>query len=288
MPTGWPCWPVLYTYLFAASEEAMSVHDDTRTLLRALGAAIDANKGLPSDSDEWLLDAEGLALKCVFHGSSTAQLHSGTELPPARATLLDVASMNVLARATIESFLTFHYVFAAPKEAPAKTFRHLAWVLAGLLERQGFAASETENQQKLADEQAQILTLQERLRASEELQCMTPKQQRSVLERGAWRQQSWKEIALSTGMSPLHAVQEYTYLSSFAHSGSLSVLQVRQARSPTQRYSLAEGTLRLVNVALAFMTRSYCGLFSRVDEAFRTQSTLASTVQHWVDLGSHV
>jgi hypothetical protein len=274
--------------MFDASEGAMSVHDDTETLLGALGTAIDANKGLPSDSDEWLLDAEGLALKCLFHGRSTAQLNSETALPVAGANLLDVASMNVLARATIESFLTFHYVFAAPTESAAKEFRHLAWVLADLLERQGFAASEAVNQQKLADEQAQVLSLQQRLSDSQELQRMTPKQQKALLERGDWRQQSWKEIALSAGMSPLHAVQAYAYLSSFAHSGSLSVLQVRQAKTFSDRSFLAQGTLRLVNVALAFMARSYCGLFFRAGEALRAHATFAATVQHWVELGSHV
>jgi hypothetical protein len=266
----------------------MSVRGATRVLLDALSAAIEGNKGVPSGADEWLLDAEGLALKCLFHGTSTAQLHAGTVLRAAGATILDVASMNVLARATIESFLTFHYVFVGPTEASTKEFRHLAWVLADLVERQGFTASGAAHQQQIADEQAQILSLQKRLRASPELQRLTRKQQTSVLERSDWRRQSWKDIALSAGMSPLHAVQAYTYLCSFAHSGSLSVLQVRQAKGAEERSMLAEGTLRLLNVALAFMVHSYCSLFPRAAGAVHAESTFASTVQEWVDLGSQV
>lgn len=260
--------------------------EGTRSLIQALGVAVDANKRVRADADEWLLDAEGLAVKCLFHGSSCVRLHSGTALPGFDATVLDIASMNVVARATIESFLTFHYVFASPQDSATRELRHLAWVLSDLLERQDFRATEPANRQQLADEREQIETLRIRIGGNPVFQKMTPKQKRRLLEDGEWRWQSWSGIARDAGMSELHADQAYRYLCSFAHSGSLSVLQVRQAKSAVDQKRLADGTLRLVNVAVAFMTKAYSSLFPKAGTALATEDALAACVAEWVRLGT--
>lgn len=86
--------------------------------------------------------------------------------------------MNVLARATMESFLTFHYVFASAQDSVTRELRYLAWVLSDLLERQEFRATEPQNERQLADEREQIETLRKRLGANPVLQKMTVKQRR--------------------------------------------------------------------------------------------------------------
>lgn len=63
--------------------------EGTLGLIEALRVAVEANRGVPADVDEWLLDAEGLAVKCLFHGSSCLELHSGTVVPRPDATVLD-------------------------------------------------------------------------------------------------------------------------------------------------------------------------------------------------------
>jgi len=196
--------------------------------------------------------------------------------------------MNVFARATVESFLTFHYVSASPKEGSTKELRHLAWILTDLLERQRFRATELAHQQQLAEEREQIQTLQEGIRANSAFQEMTPKQQAALLNDGKWRWQSWVQIGRDAGLSEVHADQAYRFLCSFAHSGSLSVLQLRQAKSPEDRRQLADAALRFVNVPLAFMTKAYCSLFAKAAAALTADTALAAQVEEWVRLGTEV
>jgi hypothetical protein len=115
--------------------------------------------------------------------------------------------------------------------AALREFRHLSWALADLLERQEFQATTPEHKKQLENEAAQIQDIQRRLQASGERQTLTAKQQEQLFKNGRWRWQGWTEIALDAGMSPLHADQLYRYLCSFAHSGSLSVLQLRQPKT---------------------------------------------------------
>ena len=238
------------------------------------------------DADERVLDAQGLAVKCLFHASSCLALYAGTVVASTGTPVLDTPSMNVLARAAIESSLTFHYLFVAPPDASHQEFRHLSWVLADLLERQAFRATTPEHKQQLEDEARQIEDIRSRLQANAELSKLSIKQQGQLLTKGKWRWRGWTDIALDAGMSALHADQLYRYLCSFAHSGSLSVLQLRQPKTMDDKRALGEGALRTVNVPLAFMTRGYSAVFPAASAAVATHPTLAGAVDLWFTLGS--
>lgn len=107
-------------------------------LLEILGRVAEANKGVVAGADDRILDAEGLLLKFFWHAASALYLFRSTTLPDIRASFFDSASINVLGRAALETFLVFHYVFTAPTSENEKDFRYVSWTLAGLLERQKF------------------------------------------------------------------------------------------------------------------------------------------------------
>jgi len=207
------------------------VTKDTLSLLEAFYIVLEANRGVPSDADDRVLDAEGVAMKCFFHASSCFYLHRSTTIPELGASFFDHASMSVLARATIEAFLVFQYVFVSPATENEREFRHQSWVLADLLDRQDAPATLPESQQKQREERTLIDDIRARLRANPEFAKLTPPQQTQLLERRRWRWDGWTTIARNAGLSDLHAESAYRFLSSFAHSGSVSVLQVRQAKS---------------------------------------------------------
>ena len=85
-------------------------------LLDLLGRVNNANEG--SSNDERLIDAHWLANKLISHALTVLYLlFHGTniqDLPSFKSSKLrfvDSASIDVLTRATLESFLVFHYVF---------------------------------------------------------------------------------------------------------------------------------------------------------------------------------
>jgi len=92
----------------------MPKENDFRDLLRVFLRAVEGNKGLPAGEDDRILDAEGLALKFFGHASTAFYIYQGTFLPDSGAKFIDSASINVLGRAALETFLVFHHVFVAP------------------------------------------------------------------------------------------------------------------------------------------------------------------------------
>lgn len=84
----------------------------------------------------------------------------------------------------------------------------------------------------------------------------------------------------------LYADNLYRYMCSYAHSGSLSVLQVRQAMANRDQQDLAENTIRTINVMLAFMVRAYCSLFPKAKAAVSNDEQLVIAVNEWAQLGA--
>ena len=105
-----------------------------------------------------------------------------------------------------------------------------------------------------------------------------------MLKQGQWRRRGWSDIARDAGLKNLHAYEVYRYLCSYAHSGSLSALQLREPKTPADRQRLADGILRVINVAVAFMARAYCSLFPRAKAALQQDAELHEAVMRWVTL----
>jgi hypothetical protein len=261
----------------------MTAGGDLDTLRNALVLALDANIGVPSDPDERVLDAEALAAKCLFHASSCRLLGGGTIVANGRTRVLDIASLNVLVRATLESSLVFHHLFVSPQDAVQAELRSLSWALADLLERQGFTASLPESQEIQRQEREQIEAISNRLEANTHFQGLTQKQQRRVLEDGYWSP-GWAPIAHDAGLSDLHATQVHRYLSSYAHSGSLSVLQLRQAKNSEDRRRFLDSAFRLANIGLAVMIKGYCSFFPKAGQALQQHPLFTAKVDEWIHL----
>lgn len=78
---------------------------DLVLLLSILFDVVEANKGVPADTDERVLDAEGLALKFFAHSLSVLYLYRGVTLPDLSNQINkfpDPSSLNVVARAAFE------------------------------------------------------------------------------------------------------------------------------------------------------------------------------------------
>jgi hypothetical protein len=92
-----------------------------------------------AQNDEKLVEAESLASKFFSHAASAFHLSRGTtikDFPSTQVSFFDAASINVLARAVVESFLTFHYIFGSDISQEERDFRFYSWQSGGLKERQ--------------------------------------------------------------------------------------------------------------------------------------------------------
>ena len=235
---------------------------DYQELLSLLIDVVEANKGVVAGDDDRVLDAEGLALKFVFHAASALYLYRSTSLPELHARFFDAGSVNVVSRAALETFLVFHYVFVEPASDQDRDYRYGAWVLARCLERQRFPVWSAEVRAALEHEARLIGPFTDRLKANGTFAGLSPGHQKKVLK-GEWKLLSWTEIARSAGLHDINAKAAYSYLCGYAHAGNLSILQLRQADSSEAQRSLCASSMNLVLIAMANLVKSDRALFPK-------------------------
>jgi hypothetical protein len=258
-------------------------------LLDLLARIIEANKGV-EQPDEKLSEAEFLAIKFFQHSASTFYLSRGTiikDLPSVEVNFFDAASINVLARAAVEAFLTFHYIFAASISHEERDFRFYSWLLGGLKERQKFPCDLPESRKRLANEQKLIQNYEQILKNNKVLLNLTKKQSKKILE-GNWRTLSWREIALDAKLPITHAEHFYRYLCGYAHSSSQSTLQLSQANTRETQSALFAGTMGVMKIAMSNFIFEYCELFpnSRLELDKNVESKMAA--EDWLRVGQEV
>lgn len=258
---------------------------DYQRLLKLLIDVAEANKGVAAGDDDRVLDAEGLALKFVFHAASALYLYRSTSLLEFGMSFFDPGSVNVVCRAALETFLVFHYVFVEPTSDDDRDCRYRTWILAGYLERQEFPVWSTEGRAALEREARLIGPLTDRLKANVVFGGLPAGHQKKLLE-GKWRLRSWTDIGRSAGLHDVYAKAFYSYLCGHAHAGNPSVLQMRQADTAESQRSLCEISMTLVLITMANMVKSYCPVFPKAMARLSQEPDRAALVEVWTGVGS--
>jgi hypothetical protein len=252
--------------------------------LKILIDVADENKGTAAGEDDRVLDAEGLALKFVFHAASALYLYRSTSLAELGASFFDPGSVNVVCRAALETFLVFHYLFAEPTTDDDQNCRYMAWVLARYLERQQFPVWSAEGKAVLEREAQLIAPLTDKLKGNAVFAALSARHQKMLLK-GEWRLQYWTEIGRSAGLHDIHAKAFYAYLCGYAHAGNLSILQIRQANTAALQRSLCASSMTLVSIAMANMVKAYCAFFPKSMERLNQEPASVSLVEVWIGVG---
>jgi len=262
----------------------MDAKNDCLKLLDLLGRVLEANKGTATDR-EW--HAEGLANKFFDHAFFVLYLSEGSntlDFPSRPIKISGLASIDVLTRATFEAFLTFHYVFYIPKTEEDGNYRYWAYILAGLKDRQNFPAVTDKQKKVFVNEKEAIEELSDKLRSNAKFQDLNDKQRKKVLK-GDWRLKFWREIAEDADLSKILASDMYSHLCGFAHSSSLSVLQIKQAYKKHDEKSLIEPSIIVVNILAANMIREYCELFTQSKNVLNEDQEGMNLVDLWIQIG---
>lgn len=256
-------------------------------LLDLLCKVSEETKSLVTPDKNRLQDAEGLGVKFCFHSASVFYLSHGTiikDFPSGEIDFVDLPSISVVARSAFEAFLTFQHVFVAPKTNQMRNFRYWAWLLSGLCERRKFPATTPEHRKKKEIEEEQIRELHKKLHSNPEFMCLS-KKWRDNIKKGRWRLSSWKEMAQEAGLDELHASVIYAYLCGYAHSDSLSVLQIHGAKSREQQERLSRIAVQNTMVATANMVFLYCDIFPDGGNALVKNPEATEIAKQWRNVG---
>lgn len=148
-------------------------HDtDYSTLLDLFIRLVESQAGIEIDNESaWLNDAQVLAIKLFRHLVSMRALAAGATVETAGGKtvfFVDHASVKVVARAALETYLVFFYLYGSADRSLSK-FRHKTWQLGGLSDRQRYHASTQEGHDVLAQEKSQIEALKSEIGEGEGL-----------------------------------------------------------------------------------------------------------------------
>jgi hypothetical protein len=234
--------------------------------------------------------AEGLGKKIVNHTLSARHLIQGYQLKLLSSNYepkIDIASIAVLTRAAMETYLTLNHVFVAKECDTTRELRFLSWDLAGYIERADFTAKDPEHiklkEKEVKEANRRILEL-EKLVAYQELNSKKKKQ----IIRGNWRANaSWHDLAIESGFNSDYFSQQYKYLCSYAHSGRLSVIQVQQNDTFKIQQDMADSFMGTLMMILAKNMIDYIKIFPNL-ELVKQNRDLYSIIFLWKEIAERI
>lgn len=253
-------------------------------LLALLINLVESQAGKVFDQEDiWMNSAQILSVKLFRHLCSMQSLARPLILQTQdnpKIAFIDHASVKVITRTALETYLVFFYIFGSQDSSTCK-FRHWTWELGGLIDRQKTHVISQQGQELLAQEKIQIENLRERISTSPLINEYTEKQQKRLLN-GEWRlDKSWKDLGLDAGFHTKYFSNIYNYLCGYSHSSYISALQISGANSTDEQLKLAECMLDIGAVLMAHFCFSYSNAFRDAQKILLANPTSARIAEKW-------
>lgn len=213
--------------------------------------------------NQCLPDCNQLAAKLFFHGATIYWLSHGTKTPvpkPDGASFYDFASVAVLTRSILETYLTMFEIFFEPTSDDEREFRHALWLLSGFVIREKHMPPITTSFETVAQSRREIQELRERLQRTQVYAQLTGPQKRRVMA-GRTVTRETKERLRAAGFGSGTFAGAYSYLSGYVHSDGLSAAQIIQAATKESQLEYVRGAMCLAMTAMAKMILQYKRLF---------------------------
>lgn len=209
--------------------------------------------------EAWRNDAQTLALKLYRHLVSMHNLSEGATVHCSHGLQLrhiDHASIIVIARAALETYLVWHYLYGQPDPKLSK-FRYLTWRLGGLMDRQTLLPVSQTAMKVQSRELVEVEALRAEIETYPQFQEFTLKQQRKLLA-GDWKiALGTSDLALAAGFHGSYFNNVYGYLCGYAHASYISALQVGQAKMLEDQFALVRSIMGIGVVTMAHFSCAY-------------------------------
>lgn len=194
-----------------------TARNEYQKLINVFYSIVDSKAGNNLTEDEiWLMDTETLALKLYYHLSSLFLLSLGTPVnifKDQKKIFYDYSSINVLARVSLETYLTFFYIYCDSDSGIEKLkYRHSVWKIGATIDRLSFNINSNEAIQILAKDKQYLDKKLKEIESSPVYLEMDEKLRRKS-KKGKWRlDKSWADLAEIAGFAKPTFKSLYSYL----------------------------------------------------------------------------
>ncbi len=229
----------------------------------------------------WQKSAETLLMKFAFHGLSVHSLLSGitmrSQYYPKELNglpIFDTPSAKAVLRSMLEAFLMFHHIYVNPVDDDEKELRYNAWIYSSLLDRQNFPVETQFAKEQSARDTVAIKNFREAIVKLPAFVRLTEKQQNALINKGSGKLfLHWATIMENTGFGPQHSISQlYTYLSMYAHSEGMIVIQMEDPNWIKNVRHQALLDLYYSKLLVTLMIRTLARWFPPVQERYRMLS----------------
>ncbi|VVN91819.1 DUF5677 domain-containing protein [Pseudomonas fluorescens] len=262
----------------------MDYRADFHVLIDLLTLLIESNNGRRTISgSERLTRAQTLSIKLFRHLISMYTAADGCVIEKDGRLLAgyyDFSSVQVLARAAIETHLVCHYLFSPDSESVSE-YRFKLWCLAGLKDRIKLITTTEESREKQLSSQQQVDALWSELERSVHFQA-EPNYRQKKLEKGEWRGGlQWHDLAELAGFHSAYFRNVYSYVCGHAHSSFMSVIQITDAQELSDQQMLASSIIGATNMVLAHHIRLFVKTFPESMPILLGQAQANRVVDWW-------
>ncbi len=239
---------------------------DFATITELFAAMIGAQEGQALATDDaWVNHAQILAVKLFKQACSVRVVVNATQLDfqdGKQIVFVDHSSATILARACLETFIVFHWIFQS-KDPALRRFRHGVWRLGGLMDRLKLHPSTEQARDAIRRTRLQAAEQIAEIEASPYLGDYRPEQAKRLLK-GNWRVGwSWTDEAVRAGFHKKYFQNVYSHFCGYAHSSYISSMQMGEAQSVEDQRMLALVALQTSVHVMARAVAFYAELFPR-------------------------
>jgi hypothetical protein len=234
---------------------------------------------------EFLYYAEGLGQKLINHILTIRELANGYSIEGCDLTI-DFGSIAILARSVLETYLTLHYLFVSPVDEDEKQFKLHTWFLGGL-DRIKYKPAFADNIKKYEDEVERAANLREVIQRTSFFGRLSEQQKKDVLN-GHWRIGSWVDLAKKAGFDEGYFRKQYMFLSTYAHSNHLSVIQIQQIKELDSKQKMAEAFFVVPMIVLGKYSYDYVQLIPGLKDKTDFTSPKYQILQLYKEIGEQL
>lgn len=271
----------------ALQEAAMDIQLE-QEFTKIVGLAIDIGNSLAgkqnTNDNKNLIYAEGLGKKIIGHTLSAKLLINGYQLHTTEyktAPHVDFASIFVLTRAALETYLTLNHIFIAPNSNEEHQFKFLCWDYAGYRERSKFVAKEEEHIIMKEEERIAMEKLKKEIESHTYLKNLTEWQKEAALK-GDWKLKCiWLDLAKRACINEVYFTQMYKYLCGHAHTSRLSIWQVQQIKGYSAQKMQARAAIPMLMNVLSKYIYDYVSLIPELRNTINFNTTKYSSILFW-------
>jgi hypothetical protein len=171
--------------------------------------------------------------KFILHSNTIINFAKGTSLNSKSLEkdfrIIDIPSMYLIIRAQLECFLMFDFIYIQPLSDEEKEFRYWNWKYDNLIMRSKIKPRTDIIKNQQNEDKEEIIDLKDKIENSRFIMQYTKNQRKEIINKGNSKlYNSWEDLIVKANMNLKLFDGIYPLLSSYAHTGAHSLMNLKE------------------------------------------------------------